>query len=192
MKNSVLKSHFSSIFMAALLLLPATSFSMQLGELSMAGPGCFGSNKIVAISGQDGRYAIPMRVRVNKKAEVAFERKTCQVRIPVTLASNEKLQLVEASQVVRVISQKDADIKTNLTLGLVGRGSKTAGLQFKAVEDDTSHIEIVKSEGLISESDCGKSTMFSGNLNALVTGTNAQAFVSTGAVMLTLRVVSCD
>lgn len=186
------KYQISSFLMAAILLLPTTSFSMQLGELSMAGPGCFGSNKVVAISGQDGRYAIPMRVRVNKKSDAAFDRKSCQVRIPVTLAANEKLQVVEASQVVRVISQKDADIKTNLTLGLVGRGSKTASFQMKAIEDETSHIEIVKTEGLISESACGQSTMLSGNLNALVTGANAQTFVSTGALLLTLRTVSCD
>lgn len=189
---SSFKSQFKLFVAAAVIFGPATSFSMQLGEMAMAGPGCFGSSRVVAISGQEGRYAIPLRVRVNKKAETAFDRKSCQVRIPVTLAPNEKLQVVEASQVVRVISQKDADIKTNLTLGLVGRGNKTVSTQLKVTEDETSHIENVKTEGIISESDCGQSTMLMGNLNAMVTGANAQAFVSTGALLLTLRTVSCD
>jgi hypothetical protein len=183
---------FKLFLAAAFFSFPTIAFSLQLGEIVSAGAGCFGSGRVVAISGQEGRYAIPLRVRVNKKADAAFDRKSCQVRIPVTLAPNEKLQLIEASQVVRVISQKDADIKTNLTLGLVGRGTKTVGTQLKVTEDETSYIENVKTEGIISESGCGQSTMLMGNLNAMVTGANAQTFVSTGAMLLTLRTVSCE
>ena len=86
--------------------------AFQMGELITGGTGCFGSSKIVAVSGTEGRYVLPLRVRVNKKSEATFDRKSCQIRLPIDLNPNEKLQLLDLSQVVRVVGQKNLDIKT--------------------------------------------------------------------------------
>lgn len=179
------------LFSSLVVLVSSSAFSMQLGKMTLAGNGCFGSTKLVAINPEEGRYAFPLRAKVNKKSGVSFERKTCNIRLPITLAPNEKVQLVNLSQVVRVAAYKGAEIKTSLSMGLVGRTAVPLNFELKATDDDTS-VEIVRADGVIAESECGKDAMLTGNLSLIVNGTNAQAFVSTGTALLSLKVVSCN
>lgn len=173
-------------------ILSSTALALELGEMITAGAGCFGSGKVIEISGAPGRYALPIRVRINKASETAFDRKSCQIRIPVTLNPNEKLQIKDLSQVIRVISQSPVLVKSNLMMGFVGRAGKPLTADIQTTTEENAYIENLRSEGIVAESSCGQSTMLTGNMNIIVQGQGAQAFASTGAALLSLQVVSCQ
>src|SRR5690606_28106675 len=97
--------------------------------------------------------------------------------------------LVNASQVVRLAAYKGAEIKTSLTLGFAGSASQALNFEIKVTDQDASLVENVKHDSVLAESVCGKSTMITGNLNLLVSGSSAQAFVSTGTAIVTLKIV---
>lgn len=165
--------------------------AFELGKLALAGSGCFGGSRVVAIEGENSRYALPIRVRLNKKGDAAFDRKTCNMRLPVSLNANEKLQILNLSHTVRVIADKDAEVKSTLSFSLVGKKSNPLTFSVKAVDDTVSIIENLKSEGLLAESACGSDTIVTGDLNILATG-NAKALASTGTALVTLKVVNCN
>ena len=165
---------------------------MQLGALTLAGNGCFGSSNVITISGDEGRYAFPIRAKLNKKSDTSFDRKTCNLRLPIAVAPNEKVQLIDLSQVVRVVAYKGAQVKTNLNMGFAGKTTPPLSYNLDVSDDEISTAEILKSPGVLVESECGKDAMLTGNLSLLVNGTGAQAFVSTGTALLTLKVVSCN
>ena len=112
--------------------------------------------------------------------------------MPITVAANEKVQLVNLSQVVRVVASKGAQIKTNLNMGFVGKNAPTLSFDKNISEDDFSNIENLKADGILTESVCGKDTILAGNLSLIVNGSAAQAFVSTGSALLSLKVVRCN
>ena len=100
-----------------------TVSAFELGKLALSGTGCFGGTRVVAIEGEAARYALPIRVRLNKKEDSAFDRRTCNMRLPVSLNANEKLQIWNLSQTVRVIASKDAVVKSTLNFSLVGKAT---------------------------------------------------------------------
>lgn len=165
--------------------------AMELGDAIIGGTGCNGPTQLRL--SDDGRLTLPIRARVNKKSDVVFDRKSCNIRIPVTGAPNEKLQLLDVAQVVRVVGYVGADIKSTLNVSLVGVRTSDLILAVKAIENNVSVVEVVRSENakVLAESVCGKDTMLTANVNILATG-EARAFASTGATEVTLRVVNCD
>lgn len=174
------------------IVLSASAYSMQLGDIVIGGNGCFGSGKMVSVGIGEGRYALPLRAKVNKKSGAAFDRKTCNLRLPVSLNPNEKIQLVNLSQVVRLVAYKGAEVKSSLTLGVAGQSATPLNYEIKITDEDASIVENLKSDGIIAESACGKSAMITGNLSLLVNGSSAQAFVSTGTALVTVKVVNCN
>lgn len=166
--------------------------SLQLGDLKTAGNGCFGSAQVVTVNAEENRIAFPIRVRVNKKSETSFDRKTCNLRLPIKLGPNQKVQLLNLSQVVRVVAYKGAEVKTNLSFSFVGKSSQPLAFEMKATEDDTSSVEVMKADGVLAESECGRDAILTGNLSGLVNGSGTQAFVSTGTALVTLKVISCN
>jgi hypothetical protein len=175
-----------------LVLSSFSAFSMEFGNLVLVGNGCFGSTKLITVSAEEGRYAFPLRAKVNKKSGTNFDRKTCNLRLPISLSANEKVQLVNLSQVVRVVAFKGAEVKSSLTMGLVGRNGAPLNFDLKLTDEEYSVIENLKAHGVVAESECGKSAMLTGNLSILVTGSNTQAFVSTGTALITLKVIRCN
>lgn len=178
----------------SLLSIQLTTLNLQaieLGEAIIGGTGCYGQTHLTL--SEDGRLTLPIRARVNKKSDIAFDRKSCNIRIPVTGAPNEKLQLLDVAQVVRIVGYVGADIKSTLNVSLFGVRTSDLTLTVKAVENNISVVEVVRSENakVLAESICGKDTMLTANLNILATG-EARAFASTGATEVTLRVVNCD
>jgi hypothetical protein len=167
------------------------SEAFELGKLALSGSGCFGGSKVVAIEGESSRYALPVRVRLNKKGSAAFDRKTCNMRLPVDLNAGEKLQIWNISQTVRVIAAKDSEVKSSLSVSLVGTKANPLAFTLKAVEESVSVIENLKSDGLIAESACGSDTIITGDLNILATG-NAKALATTGTALVTLKIVNCN
>lgn len=183
---------FSLLSILTIVLTSASAFSMQMGNVSMGGNGCFGASSLVEVNGEPGRYAFPIRVRVNKKSETTFDRKTCNIRLPISLAPNEKVQLVNLSQVVRAVGYAGADVKSNLNMSFAGRSAEALVFETKITADEPSVIEILKNDGVVAESACGKDAMLTGNLSILVHGAGSQAFITTGSAMLTLKVVTCN
>lgn len=184
-------SRFFSIL--SITFFSVSSFAaLQLGDLKTAGNGCFGSAQVVTVNADENRIAFPLRVRVNKKSETSFDRKTCNLRLPIKLGPNQKVQLVNLSQVVRVVAYKGAEVKTNLSMGFVGKSTSPLAFEMKASEDDTSSVEIMKADGVLAESECGRDTILTGNLSGLVNGNGTQAFLSTGTALVTLKVISCN
>lgn len=77
-------------------------------------------------------------------------------------------------------------------MGIVGSSSTPLNFDIKVTDEDSSVIENLKADGVIAESACGKNAMITGNLSLLVNGSSAQAFVSTGTALVTLKVVNCN
>jgi len=114
------------------------------------------------------------------------------MRLPITLKANEKVQLINLSQVVRVVAYKGAEVKTSLNVSFAGTNSAPLTYEARVTDEDGTIIENLKADGFIAESLCGKDAMLSGNLSLLVNGSSAQAFVSTGTALLTLKIVDCN
>ena len=180
------------ILISVLFFSVLSNASIKLGDLKTAGNGCFGPTQIVTVNAEENRIAFPVRVRVNKKAETSFDRKTCNLRLPLKLGPNQKVQLLNLSQVVRVVAYKGAEVKTNLSFSFVGKSSQPVTYEMKSTEDDTSSVEIMKADGVLAESDCGRDAILTGNLSGLINGNGTQAFLSTGAALITLKVVNCN
>jgi hypothetical protein len=117
---------------------------------------------------------------------------TYNLRSPIKLAPNQKVQLVNLSQVVRIVTYKGAEVKTNLSFGFVGKSSQPLAFEMKASEDDTSTVEILKADGVLAESECGRDAILTGNLSGMFNGIGTRAFLSTGTALVTLKVLSCN
>lgn len=180
---------FSIIF--TVLTISITSMALELGEVSIGGTGCFGTSRLIKLNGTEGSYVAPLRVRLNKTSTAAFERKSCQIRIPVKLNANEKLQISDVSQSVRMLLNKNVAAQTSLEVSVVGQRVEALKSVATASDRNQTITDVVKNQGLVVESACGKDTIITGNLNALVTG-EAKAFVSTGSLNLKINVVSCE
>ncbi len=167
-----------------------SSQAMELGPAAIAGNGCYGATQIIETG--DGRLILPIRVRVNKKADAAFDRKTCNVRVPVSLAANEKLEVLDVSYPLRVVAYQGSEVKSALNVSIVGQRTSDLALTVTAIDQNISMTELLQTEPskVLAESKCGVDTMLTGNLSVLVTG-QARAFVSTGSSQVALKVVAC-
>lgn len=162
------------------MLTGAMVFSATLtGKVSMVGNGCYGNSQMVPVSGTEDRYTLPIKVKMDKKSGSAFDRKTCNVRLPVSLNPNEKLQI---SDILQVVHLNGNSVKSTLNISVVGKKTKPLV---------SGKSQVLKMGGLVVESACGRDTIVTGNLNVLATG-NGAALAETDAVVLTLKVVSCN
>ncbi len=168
--------------------------AMELGELIQSGNGCYGSAVITPVSSVRGRISLPIRASLNKKADLAsFERKACNIRVPIKLAPNEKLQILDVAQSMRLTASPGTRVKNTLNLSLVGSRTKDQILDVKAEEKSISLVQVLRSEKsvVLAESKCGEEAIIAGNSNILVTG-DGKAAVTTGSVHVTLKVVNCE
>ncbi|MEK6627038.1 MAG: hypothetical protein AABY53_00290 [Bdellovibrionota bacterium] len=185
----------NTLLSALLILLSSLSLqAMELGDVSLAGNGCYGSTIITPVSAVRGRISLPVRASLNKKAGLAsFERSTCNIRIPVKLAPNEKLQILDVAQSVRLSVSAGAEVKSNLNLTLVGRRTPDLTLVVKAEDNNITTAKVLKTEKsvVIAESNCGQDTIIAGNLSLLAVGQSG-ASATTSSVKVTLKVLSCE
>lgn len=146
------------------------------GKISIGGKGCFGSFVIKRVGNQSDRYELPIQVKLEKKTG-SFERKTCNMRLPVALNKNEKLQISDVSQQVKI---DGPGAKSSLTISVTGKKSEPLVTTFSTV---------LKVNGILAESECGRDTMLTGDLN-LFASENVSA--ETYPVQVTLKIVSCN
>lgn len=157
----------------------ANSSPVTEGKISVAGNGCYGDMQITPISGIEDRYELPIKVKLNKKAGSAFTRKTCNIRLPISLKSNEKLQVSDVSQAVQINGR---DIKSTLNISVTGQKTKPLV---------ATSSQMIKADGILVESKCGRDAMLTGNLNVLAFGAG-DGSATTEAVQVTLKIVRCD
>ena len=149
------------------------------GKISVAGNGCYGDMQIRPVSGTEDRYELPIKVKLNKKAGSVFTRKTCNMRLSVSLKANEKLQVSDVSQAVQINGR---DIKSTLSISVVG--NKTKPLV-------ATKSQVIQADGILVESKCGRDAMLVGNLNVLAYGAVAVS-ATTEAVQVTLKIIKCN
>jgi len=174
-----------------LLFLGLNLKALELGEPIMGGNGCISLGK--AILSEGGVLKVPLGLRLVKQKDTAFDRKTCNFRLPISLNANEKLQILDASQSVRILTKAGAQVKSTLNISLVGHSTKDLSISSGLPDKNTSAVEILKSEKgeILAETECGQSAMLAGNHNILATGA-ARSFTSTGSARITLKIVSCE
>lgn len=190
-----LKNYTRLLGVLSLLLFVNQAQAGALGTLILGGSGCTvptGNQKLTAISGQDSRYMIPLQVAITKTADAALMRKTCNFRLPIDLATNEKVVVSNVSQWVRLGASKGAQVKTNLEVFMAGAHGNPLTTEVKAIDTSARLFQTVRAEGVVAESKCGDTSgIISGNLSALATG-NAQATAALGNLQLTIKIVNCN
>lgn len=180
---------YSLIF--TFLVISSAALAIELGPVAIGGTGCFGTQKVMTLDEAEGSYALPLRVRLNKNTNAVIDRKSCQVRIPVKLDANKKLQISDLSQSVRLLLNEGASAKSNLEVSVIGQRAEPLKLEASALEGSRSIFEVLKRPGLVAESKCGQDTIITGNLNIIASG-EAKSFSSTGSLILKLKIVDCE
>lgn len=176
------------------LVVSMTSYAGALGPVSLGGSGCttsVGDKKIVAVVGQANRYKIPLQVALNKKMDTNIMRKTCNFRLPVDVAQNQKVVVSNVSQWVRLGASAGAQVKTNLEVFLAGARGNPLTTEIKAIDQSARLFQTVHAEGVVAESKCGQSVVLAGNLSATAIGA-ANATAAIGDLQLNIKFVSCD
>ncbi len=148
------------------------------GTIAISGNGCYGDMKIVSVAGEKNRYELPIKIILDKKSKTPFERKTCNMRLPLSFKSNRKIQVSDISQTVNI---DGAGVKSTLNISVVGKKSKTLS---------TSTSKTLVSEGLVVESECGKDLILTGDLNVVAAGSEIVS-AKTEPVQITLKIINC-
>jgi hypothetical protein len=179
----------SAIFFIIVTSLAAQA--LQVGDVVLSGNGCYGSKEMVAVEGQDSRFEAPVRVKIVKKKEASFGRKVCNMRVPIALTKNEKLQIINVSQSIKVVVGQGGDVRSNLTVSFLGTNAEPLIFDVKSHQRSKALSQILKSEGVVAESDCGKNAMLIIDFNVVASGA-AKVSASSGGVLLTLKTLSCN
>ncbi|MBC7419998.1 MAG: hypothetical protein H7328_04655 [Bdellovibrio sp.] len=168
-------------------------FAAEIGGLQIAGNGCtvpVGGHELISVVGQNDRFGIPMQVAISKNIAPLLERKVCTFALPVALAKNEKLQILDVSQYTRLSAGKGANVTSSLTVNLVGQAGQALVSSATGTVKTVKVSNYVRADGIISESECGKDVIIRGNVNALAQG-NARGTAFTYPLFLTLQVIAC-
>lgn len=165
--------------------------ALELGAVAVGGTGCYGTSELTLVDAEAGIYEAPVRIKIYKNKKSAFERKSCNFRLPFTLASNEKLQIVDLSRTISLSVAKDAEISSQLTVSLVGQKNEPLTDELKSEDLPTSIRQKIKVDGVVAESECGKSNIVTGNLNLLAKG-SGKAYGHVHSVQLGIRNIHCE
>lgn len=164
-----------------LVLLAAVASASPLtdGIISISGNGCYGEQKMLPVDGEKNRFELPIKVTLDKKSKTPFERKTCNMRLPIKLRKNQKLQISDVSQIVHMDGR---GMRSNLTISVVGKKGKP----LIATTSTT-----LTSQGILAESDCDRDVILTADLNVVANGSEIVS-AKTEHVFVTLKIVKCN
>jgi hypothetical protein len=165
-----------------LFFIAKSAFAINLTNAKVRGNGC---EIEVKIEKSQNTYVFPLNISLNKLNSAAFERKTCNLRLPIKLAANQKLIVSEALQNLEIKSAKGTKVKANLKIAIVGQKYKEMSLESESEENK----QLIAS-GLVAESACGKDAMLTADISVFASGSQA-ARVKLGALSIDLKVVNC-
>jgi hypothetical protein len=181
------------IFIASVLF-STLSQAIEITDLQIAGSGCevpTGGHELIPIAGIADRFGIPVMMKIDKQAAQALVRKSCNMSLAVKLNAGEKLQVLDASQKVRLLAGSGSKASTQLEVFLAGQ----QGVPLKAEIISTTKLvrssQVLNDAGVVAESECGKDTIVRANSSVMMQGPS-RARVSTAALELSLRIVSCN
>ena len=168
-----------SIISLVLLAVVANSSPLTDGTISVSGNGCYGDQKMVPVIGEKNRFELPIKVLLDKKSKIPFERKTCNMRLPIKLRKKQKLQISDISQIVHMDGR---GLRSTLTLSVVGKKTKP----LIAATSTT-----LTSPGILTESDCDRDVILTADLNVTANGPDIVS-AKTEPVFVTLKIVNCN
>ena len=168
-----------NIISLVLLAVVANASPLTSGIITVSGNGCYGDQKMVPVIGKKNRFELPVKVVLDKKSKTPFERKTCNMRLPIKLRKNQKLQISDVSQIVHMDGK---GIKSTLTVSVVGKKSKP----LVATTSKT-----LMTEGILAESDCERDVILTADLNVVANGSDIVS-AKTEAAFVTLKIVKCN
>ncbi len=176
----------------AILLVSGAANAVNFGVPSVAGNGCSSTSSAIftPIQDQPNRYSLNNQLMIIKKLSPAVVRKSCQFRLPVQLASNEKLVVSEVAQYVRLNTSKNTGVNTSLEIFLAGKRGTPLTSELKG-DSSNSHVAmLLEAHGIVAESACGGEVILAGNVSASAVGIG-RAVVSTSDVQLSLEIKGC-
>lgn len=168
-----------SIIGLVLLTVVASASPLTDGTISISGNGCYGEQKLLPVDGERNHFELPVKVTLDKKSKTPFERKTCNMRLPIKLRKNQKLQISDVSQIVHMDGK---GIKSTLTVAVVGKKAKPL---------ITTTSKTVTGEGVLLESDCERDVILTADLNVVASGSEIVS-AKTEPVFVTLKIVKCN
>lgn len=168
-----------NIITLVLVAVVANSSPLTDGTISVSGNGCYGDQKMVPVDGEKNRFELPVKVVLDKKSKTPFERKTCNMRLPIKLRKNQKLQISDISQIVHMDGK---GIKSTLTVAVVGK---------KAQPLVATTSKTIMAEGIHLESNCERDVILTGDLNVVANGSEIVS-AKTEPVFVTLKIVKCN
>lgn len=176
------------------LVVSLTSRAGSLGTLVLGGTGCTaetGESELIPAPGYRNRYKVPLQIAITKRADVSLVRQSCNFRLPVEVGANEKVVVSNVAQWVRLGASANTQVKTNLEIFLTGSRGNPLTTEVKALDKPARLFQTVRSEGIVAESECGKSAIVAGNLSANAIGAS-QATAALGMLLLDVKIVKCN
>ena len=162
-----------------LLAVVANASPLTSGTIAVSGNGCYGDQKMVPVIGEKNRFELPVKVILDKKSKTPFERKTCNMRLPIKLRKNQKLQISDISQIVHMDGR---GLRSTLTLSVVGKKSKPL---------IAATATTLNSLGIVVESNCDRDVILTADLNVTANGPDIVS-AKTEPVLVTLKIVKCN
>lgn len=175
-------------------LLILATFSTQakaLQSVTIGGNGCAGvtGDQLLAPIAKD-RYRIPAGLILQKDASRTIARSTCNFRIPIDLAPNERVIVRNLSQSIKLSADAQVSLKSQLDVTLVGASVSPIITQIKASKKSAKLSKTLKVNNIIVESGCGESAIIAGNLSVTANGAK-KAAASLGDIDLEISIGRC-
>jgi hypothetical protein len=183
-----------SLMVFGLMALTVNASALEIGQLQLAGNGCVaptGAHDVGRIDGASDRYSIPIMLKEEKLSEASLARVSCVMALPISLAANEKLQILDVSQKVRLRAGASSSARFDLEVFLVGQEGTKLNAEINAQEKTVRSTRTLNEEGVLAESKCGDSVMVRANSSARLMGTS-RVRVQSEALKLGLRIVACN
>lgn len=158
-------------------------FAAEFGKAILSGQGCRTQDvKLV-----EGKNSVPLDFVIVKKYNQSLLRKTCNLRMPVKLGKNEKIQLREVA----------VDLESKVAKGMITSGEASLHTGFVHIKEFSHTVvglhgnvkKVLKSNTV--ESKCGQDTMLAINLSLNASG-KEEITLSSGDLNFEIKVVSCN
>lgn len=166
--------NFRSLLLAAGLVCSAmTAYSMEMGEVSIAGNICqnpVGTHKVVSGADPDS-FVIPLGVYLKKDNTAGLARGACTFAVPLKAEANKRIVVRAARQFYSLRTYQDVS-KAKIDVELFKAGSRGPLLSAEIPGSEglsKTHGFLVADDVIVSG--CGESLNLRGNLSAMIVGT---------------------
>jgi hypothetical protein len=181
------------LIFSGFIFLAQFTMAAQFGQAILGGAGCSsvtGDRNIRPIKGSVDRYLVPLMMNISKASDRAVERRNCSFRLPIIPSSNEKVIISKIAQKVKMSAGASTKIDFALRSSVVGGSESTLRANVEGKGSTSRSTQLLNEDSIVAESNCGEAMMFALDSQAVLTGKSA-AKINSGAVALTIQIVSC-